>query len=84
MASTQGKIELDTVGDVREEKVVEKLVRQSINQVFREYFDVTEFDQLVAGFEKGLNVQVVGHAAFDGVRQPARARRRTQAGGGRS
>jgi magnesium chelatase subunit I len=58
MASTSGKIELDTVGDVREEKVVDKLVRQSVSYVFRQYFDVTEFDQLVAGFEKGLNVQV--------------------------
>jgi magnesium chelatase subunit I len=58
VASTAGKIELDTVGEVREEKVVEKLVKQAINKVFREYFEVTEFDQLVAGFEKGLNVQV--------------------------
>lgn len=58
LASTTGKIELDTVGDVKEEKVVDKLVRQSISHVFRQRFDVIEFDQLVAGFEKGLNVQV--------------------------
>jgi magnesium chelatase subunit I len=58
LASTTGKIELDTVGDVKEEKVVDKLVRQSTSHVFRQRFDVIEFDQLVAGFEKGLNVQV--------------------------
>ncbi len=58
VASTAGKIELDTVGEVREEKVVDKLVRAAVNKVFRDYFDVTEFEQLVAGFEKGLNVQV--------------------------
>lgn len=58
LASTSGKIELDSVGDLREEKVVDKLVRQAINAVFRQYFDASEFDQLVAGFEKGLNVQV--------------------------
>ncbi|HEX6122580.1 MAG TPA: magnesium chelatase, partial [Ktedonobacterales bacterium] len=58
VASTAGKIELDTIGEVREEKVVEKLVRQAINKVFREYFDAADFDQLVAGFEKGLSVQV--------------------------
>lgn len=58
LASTSGKIELDTVGEVREEKVVDKLVRQAISAVFRQYFDASEFDQLVAGFEKGLNVQV--------------------------
>ena len=58
VASTAGKIELDTVGEVREEKIVEKLVRQSINKVFRDYFEVAEFEQLVAGFDKGLSVQV--------------------------
>jgi magnesium chelatase subunit I len=58
IASTAGKIELDTVGDVKEEKVVEKLVRQAINRVFRENFEVSEFEQLVAGFDKGLNVNV--------------------------
>ena len=57
IASTAGKIELDTVGDQQEEKVVEKLVRQSVSKVFRDYFEVAEFEQLVAGFEKGLSVQ---------------------------
>ncbi|MGZ3714934.1 MAG: magnesium chelatase, partial [Ktedonobacterales bacterium] len=57
IASTAGKIELDTIGEAREEKIVEKLVRQSIVKVFRDYFEVAEFDQLVAGFDKGLSVQ---------------------------
>ncbi|HEX6796994.1 MAG TPA: magnesium chelatase [Ktedonobacterales bacterium] len=57
IASTAGKIELDTVGEVREEKVVDKLVRQAINKVFREYFDPSDFGQLVAGFDRGLSVQ---------------------------
>ncbi|MDE3228306.1 MAG: sigma 54-interacting transcriptional regulator [Chloroflexota bacterium] len=58
MASTLGKIELDAVGDVNEEKIVNRLVSQAINTVFRSYFDVSSFEQLVAGFEKGLSVQV--------------------------
>src|SRR5579863_1214721 len=45
IASTSGKIELDTVGEVREEKVVEKLIRQAILKVFRDYFEVAEFEQ---------------------------------------
>jgi magnesium chelatase subunit I len=57
IASTAGKIELDTIGEVREDTVIEKLVRQSIIAVFRQYFDVADFDQLVAGFEKGLSVR---------------------------
>jgi magnesium chelatase subunit I len=58
MASTCGKIELDTVGDIKEERVVQKLINAAIVEVFGDYFEVREFDQLVAGFERGLNVQV--------------------------
>jgi magnesium chelatase subunit I len=56
IASTAGKVELDTVGEAREDKIIDKLVRQSIVKVFRDYFEVAEFEQLVAGFEKGLAV----------------------------
>jgi magnesium chelatase subunit I len=58
IASTSGKIELDTVGDVPEERVIQKLINGAILEVFSEYFEVREFEQLVAGFERGLNVQV--------------------------
>src|SRR5436309_2667629 len=58
IASTCGKIELDTVGDVKEERIVQKLINGAILEVFDEYFEVREFEQLVAGFERGLNVQV--------------------------
>ena len=57
-ASTCGKIELDTVGDVKEDRVVQKLINGAILEVFGEYFETSEFEQLVAGFERGLNVQV--------------------------
>ena len=82
IASTAGKIELDTIGDAREEKVVERLVKQSINQVFRTYFDVNEFDQLVAGFETRAERSCLGCAAGDGIRQSARQCRRPEGGGG--
>jgi magnesium chelatase subunit I len=73
IASTAGKIELDTIGEVREEKIVEKLVRQAVGKVFREYFDPSEFEQLVAGFEKGLSVQVSDvQPAMEYVNQLAR------------
>ncbi len=58
MASTCGKIELDAVGDVREDRVVQKLINAAVLSVFGEYFEPREFEQLVAGFERGLNVQV--------------------------
>ncbi|MBE3558857.1 MAG: magnesium chelatase [Ktedonobacteraceae bacterium] len=58
MASTCGKIELDAVGDVKEDRVVQKLINNAVNSVFSNYFDAREFEQLVAGFERGLSVQV--------------------------
>jgi magnesium chelatase subunit I len=58
MASTCGKIELDAVGDIKEDRVVQKLINLAITEVFGDYFETREFEQLIAGFEKGLNVQV--------------------------
>src|SRR5216684_221162 len=58
MASTCGKIELDTVGDIKEDRVVQKLMNAAVLSVFGEYFETREFEQLVAGFERGLSVQV--------------------------
>jgi len=57
IASTSGKIELDTVGDAKEDKIIQKLIRNAVLKVFGEYFEIQEFEQLVAGFEKGLSVQ---------------------------
>ncbi len=58
IASTCGKIELDTVGDIKEERIVQKLINSAIIETFGDYFEVREFDQLLSGFERGLNVQV--------------------------
>ena len=58
IASTCGKIELDAVGDIKEDRVVQKLINAALLSVFGEYFEVREFEQLVAGFERGLHVQV--------------------------
>ncbi len=58
MASTCGKIELDAVGDIKEDRVVQKLINAAVLSVFSNYFEPRDFDQLLAGFERGLNVQV--------------------------
>jgi magnesium chelatase subunit I len=58
IASTSGKIELDAVGDIKEERVIQKLINGAILSVFGQHFEPREFEQLVAGFERGLNVQV--------------------------
>ncbi|MBV9706613.1 MAG: magnesium chelatase [Chloroflexi bacterium] len=58
IASTSGKIELDAVGDIKEDRIIQKLLNAATLSVFNDYFEQREFDQLVAGFERGLNVQV--------------------------
>jgi magnesium chelatase subunit I len=58
MASTAGKIELETLGDVNEEKIIDKLVQGAIVNVFNRYFLVQEFDDLLRSFENGLSIDV--------------------------
>ena len=73
VASTAGKIEMDTLGDVREDKIITKLINQSVVAVFARYFDANDFDQLVAGFDRGLNVQVAdSQSSMDYVNQLSR------------
>ncbi len=58
VSSTAGKIELETVGDAKEERVVEKLLQKAIVTTFNRYFNVTEFEHVVRGFDAGLNMEV--------------------------
>src|SRR5579862_5810686 len=56
IASTAGKIELETVGDTKEDRVIEKMIQGAVLNTFNRYFDVTDFDDLFEGFESGLHV----------------------------
>jgi magnesium chelatase subunit I len=56
--STGGKIELETLGDRDEDKVIDKLVQKAIVNVFNRHFALHEFDELIANFENGLKVEV--------------------------
>ena len=57
MASTTGKIELESVEDGREMRVVGDLVKKAVLNVFGRYFNPREFDELITNFEGGLIVQ---------------------------
>ncbi|MBX6752899.1 sigma 54-interacting transcriptional regulator [Thermorudis peleae] len=57
MASTLGKIELETLGDVQEERVIEKLINGAVLATFNRYFSVRDFDDLILAFENGLEVE---------------------------
>src|SRR6184192_464971 len=58
VASTAGKIELETLGDTSEEKVLGKLVQRAVLNVFNRSLTPAELDPVVAAFQGGLTVQV--------------------------
>ena len=53
VASTAGKIELETWEDADDSAVLEKLMKTACNNVFRRHFTVQEFSELVQRFERG-------------------------------
>jgi magnesium chelatase subunit I len=70
--STGGKIELETVGDRDEEKVIEKLLQKAVLNVFNRHFALHEFDELLANFDNGLKIDVGDSlASLEYVRQAA-------------
>ncbi len=56
--STGGKIELETVGDRDEEKVIDRLTQRAVLNVFNRHFAIHEFDELLNNFENGLRIDV--------------------------
>ncbi|HEX2195214.1 MAG TPA: sigma 54-interacting transcriptional regulator [Candidatus Limnocylindria bacterium] len=59
VASTAGKIELETLGDeTREDKVIEKLVQRAIVNVFNRHFALSELVPLMERFEAGAEAEV--------------------------
>src|SRR5919202_81536 len=70
--STGGKIELETVGDRDEEKVIEKLLQKAVLNVFNRHFALHEFDELLANFDNGLKIDVGDSlSSLEYVRQAA-------------
>jgi magnesium chelatase subunit I len=58
VASTSGKIELETLGDQTEDKVLAKLVQRAVQNVFARTFAGGELDLVVTAFQGGLAVEV--------------------------
>ena len=54
VASTAGKIELETLSDeMPEERVVDRLLARAIHNVFARWLDVDDLDEMVEAFEAG-------------------------------
>jgi len=58
LASTAGKIELETAEEGREEHVIDKLVQTAVVNVFNRYFRVQDLEPVVASFDQGVSVEV--------------------------
>ena len=56
LASTAGKIELETVGDTSEERLIERIVQGAIVNVWNRYFLLSEFEGLLGRFDRGFGV----------------------------
>jgi magnesium chelatase subunit I len=56
-ASTTGKIELETVGDGGEEKILGRLMQKAVLNVFGRAFNAAELADVVKGFEGGAVIQ---------------------------
>ncbi len=57
LASTTGKIEIEGLGEVREDQIVDKLLQGAIAAVFNRHFSVRDFERLVLAFDNGLTVE---------------------------
>ena len=72
VSSTGGKIELETVGDTSEDKVIDKLVQRAVLNVFNRRFTLEELEELIRNFANGLQVEVAdGMSSLDYMRQAA-------------
>jgi magnesium chelatase subunit I len=56
--STDGKIELESLEDVKEGKVVDDLIRKAVAAVFNRYYDADKFSQILAPFNEGMVIEV--------------------------
>ncbi len=57
LASTAGKIELEAMGEVREDLIIDKLIQGAVGAAFNRHFSVRQFERLVQAFDNGLSVE---------------------------
>ena len=57
VASTTGKIEMESVEEGREYRVIEDLVKKAVLNVFGQYYQARQFADLTDRFEEGLMIE---------------------------
>lgn len=58
VASTAGKIELESVGELSEERVIERLCQRAVKNVFDRTFALAELEPLLGAFQRGATMHV--------------------------
>ena len=58
VASTGGKIEMESMGDTTEDKILGKLMQRAVLNVFNRTFASGELDEVVGAFQDGLRIEV--------------------------
>ena len=57
VSSTTGKVEMESVEEGREYKVIDELIRKAVVSTFGRYYSPREFEALLTRFEEGLVVE---------------------------
>ncbi len=57
VASTNGKVEMESVEEGREFKVVDGLVKKAVQNMFSRYFTARDFEAVLTRFDEGLTIQ---------------------------
>jgi magnesium chelatase subunit I len=58
VASTAGKIEIEAVGEAREDRVIDKLMQGAVLAVFNRRFSIQEFEDVLQRFSNGMALEV--------------------------
>ena len=58
IASTLGKVEIEVMEDDEDLEVVQQLIRAAVLQTFREHCAIEQLDEIVAGFDQGMSVEL--------------------------
>jgi len=56
LTSTAGKVELESVEEGREPRIIEELTKRAVLNVFNSHFSVNEFDAIIRRFDEGLSI----------------------------
>ena len=58
LASTTGKIELESFEDTKEERIIDDLTKKAVLNVFNRYYQLQKLEEIVTQFSGGFSVEV--------------------------